>query len=115
MAVDGVAPRAKMNQQRARRFRAAYDSKAKRERNTEYIAALTKEGKSVLPSRDGGFDSNCITPGTEFMQRISASLRHYITDRLSNSPSWKDLLVRYRVLCVVLSVCTAAESIFACN
>ena len=54
MAVDGVAPRAKMNQQRSRRFRTAkeaQEAKEKAERNGE-----------KLPD-EKAFDSNCITPG----------------------------------------------------
>lgn len=54
MAVDGVAPRAKMNQQRSRRFRTAKEAaeiKEKAERNGE-----------KLPD-EKAFDSNCITPG----------------------------------------------------
>lgn len=57
MAVDGVAPRAKMNQQRSRRFRTAKEATEAREQ------ALKKGEK--LPD-DKAFDSNCITPG-EFM------------------------------------------------
>ena len=55
MAIDGVAPRAKMNQQRARRFRTALDAELAREK-------AIKEGVQ-LPKEDA-FDSNCITPGT---------------------------------------------------
>ena len=53
LAVDGVAPRAKMNQQRVRRFRSAKDSMMLREQ-------LEKEGKSAPEL----FDSNAISPGT---------------------------------------------------
>lgn len=54
LAVDGVAPRAKMNQQRSRRFRTAKESEEVREK------ALAKGEK--LPEAKA-FDSNCITPG----------------------------------------------------
>ena len=54
LAVDGVAPRAKMNQQRSRRFRS---SKEREALLADYVA---KEGK--LPDEES-FDSNCITPG----------------------------------------------------
>jgi 5'-3' exoribonuclease 1 len=56
MAIDGVAPRAKMNQQRARRFRTALDAEVARDK-------AIKEGKT-LP-KDDPFDSNCITPGMD--------------------------------------------------
>ncbi|VDN42444.1 unnamed protein product [Gongylonema pulchrum] len=54
MAVDGVAPRAKMNQQRARRFMSAKNSQD----------ALQKAmNKGVPIPNEKPFDSNCITPG----------------------------------------------------
>jgi len=57
MAIDGVAPRAKMNQQRARRFRTAKDAlEAKKQ---------AKEKGVELPD-EPAFDSNCITPGMFF-------------------------------------------------
>jgi len=54
MAVDGVAPRAKMNQQRSRRFRTAQEAKELEEK------ALRK-GEEMPET--AAFDSNCITPG----------------------------------------------------
>ena len=54
MAVDGVAPRAKMNQQRSRRFRTAKEAKEVRER---------AESKGEVLPAEKAFDSNCITPG----------------------------------------------------
>ncbi|XP_072396590.1 5'-3' exoribonuclease 1 isoform X2 [Diabrotica undecimpunctata] len=80
MAVDGVAPRAKMNQQRGRRFRSAADA-AKAE------AEALKKGES-LPAEER-FDSNCITPGTVFMARLQEQLKYFVVDKISNDPLWQ--------------------------
>ena len=54
LAVDGVAPRAKMNQQRGRRFRSAREAQ-------DLVRKALQKGV-ILPS-EPRFDSNCITPG----------------------------------------------------
>ena len=56
MAIDGSAPRAKMNQQRARRFKSAREA-------AEAAEAAARRG-DPLPDPETRFDSNCITPGT---------------------------------------------------
>jgi 5'-3' exonuclease len=65
LAVDGVVPMAKMRQQRMRRFTSAW---------------WASQGKS----KDGGavgraWDTNAITPGTVFMDRLDAVLRARMT------------------------------------
>ena len=84
MAIDGVAPRAKMNQQRGRRFRSAKDAE---KREAEAIAKGQK-----LPD-EARFDSNCITPGTKFMDRLHKALKWYVTDRMSKLDQWKNVRV----------------------
>jgi len=42
---------------------------------------------------DFDFDSNVITPGTEFMHRLSLNLKKYISERLNNDPTWKGLTI----------------------
>ncbi len=37
------------------------------------------------------FDSNVITPGTEFMHRLSIALRKYLLERANNDQQWQDL------------------------
>ncbi|KAI4163652.1 MAG: hypothetical protein LQ342_002686 [Letrouitia transgressa] len=80
MAIDGVAPRAKMNQQRARRFRTAYDAEVAREK-------AIKEG-AQMPAEDA-FDSNCITPGTEFMAKLTKQLKYFINKKISEDTDWQ--------------------------
>lgn len=82
-----------MNQQRSRRFRAAKDAKDKKEEILSVRERLSKEGVPLPPPRteEEHFDSNCITPGTPFMDRLAVALRSYVQERLKNNPAWKNL------------------------
>ncbi|CAH8649867.1 unnamed protein product [Heterobilharzia americana] len=93
MAIDGVAPRAKMNQQRSRRFRAAKEAKEKHMTIESLRNQLISRGAHLPPPKEEHFDSNCITPGTPFMARLAVALRGYIYDRLTKDPGWKNLMV----------------------
>ena len=81
LAVDGVAPRAKLNQQRSRRFRAAEEQKQLKVR---------AQAEGETPS---SFDSNCITPGTEFMANLCHHLRFLVEMKLQEDPLWKGVTV----------------------
>ncbi|KAL9112661.1 MAG: hypothetical protein Q9187_007737, partial [Circinaria calcarea] len=84
MAIDGVAPRAKMNQQRARRFRTALDAENAKEK-------AIRDGVE-LPAEDA-FDSNCITPGTEFMAKLTRQLKYFINKKVSEDVDWQGVEV----------------------
>jgi len=80
LAVDGVAPRAKMNQQRSRRFRSAKEA--------EQLASEILAREGALPDAKR-FDSNCITPGTDFMLKLSLALHKWVEFKLETDPLWK--------------------------
>ena len=84
LAVDGVAPRAKMNQQRGRRFRSAKEAE-KREEEAK------KRGEILPPEKR--FDSNCITPGTEFMDRLHQALKWFLVQKISSDEMWQSVRV----------------------
>ncbi|KAL5204511.1 hypothetical protein ABZP36_009382 [Zizania latifolia] len=95
LAVDGVAPRAKMNQQRARRFKSAKAAKDAEIEENLLRDKFRAEGKEVLPREESSevSDPNVITPGTEFMEKLSEALKYYVRARLSTDPGWKDIKV----------------------
>ncbi|KAM0335757.1 hypothetical protein ACHAQA_000807 [Verticillium albo-atrum] len=81
MAIDGVAPRAKMNQQRSRRFRTALDVEKARDEAIKNGVEMPKEAP---------FDSNCITPGTEFMAKLSRQLKYFVNKKVTEDADWQE-------------------------
>lgn len=73
ISVDGVAPLAKMNQQRKRRFRSVDDTRIKEEIYKKY----NKKTCQI-------WNNTCITPGTEFMEKLHDAFLKYIST--SNKP-----------------------------
>lgn len=80
LAIDGVAPRAKLNQQRARRFRSAKEA----ERAMSEAISRGDDIPQGIP-----FDSNCITPGTKFMYDLSKKFQRWIDKKMRTDPAWQ--------------------------
>ncbi|RVX66007.1 5'-3' exoribonuclease 2 [Exophiala mesophila] len=97
IAIDGVAPRAKMNQQRARRFRSARDAKEADEKKAEFQTLQRQQSNgqdsSVEQVIQKTWDSNVITPGTPFMFILALSIRYWVQWKLNTDPAWAELKV----------------------
>jgi 5'-3' exoribonuclease 1 len=87
LAVDGVAPRAKMNQQRSRRFRSAKEAETLA---AELMAREQYMGDAKPASDKTRFDSNCITPGTDFMLKLSLALQKWVDYKMKTDPFWQN-------------------------
>lgn len=84
IAIDGVAPRAKMNNQRNRRFMA---SKTQHQVNDFLINTLKISPNIVY------FKNNSISPGTEFMIELNRTIFFFIQRKIHEDHDWKDLEV----------------------
>jgi 5'-3' exonuclease len=80
ISVDGVAPLAKMMQQRQRRFRSASEAAEKNDNNNAEKLA---------------FNPNSVSSGTEFMDRFHEFLCFFIRLRVNDDPEWRNLKVIY--------------------
>jgi 5'-3' exoribonuclease 1 len=80
IAVDGVAPRAKNENQRHRRFHTA-------KQLTTNMNFLTK----TLESQPGmmEFKHNSITPGTQFMYELCEHLHLFVQKKLDEDENWR--------------------------
>ena len=78
IAADGVAPRAKMNQQRSRRFK-------KENLDTNQHEILKQHGLT----QSDIFNSDCISVGTEFMDALIKAFDLYIAIKITTDPIWK--------------------------
>ena len=72
IAIDGPAPKAKLNQQRMRRFKKFYDKKTSDKLKNKFKEEINE---------DSEWDTNAITPGTLFMDKLSKKLKSYFINR----------------------------------
>ena len=82
IAIDGPAPRAKMTQQRIRRF------KSVKERQTIH---QIKQELGIEEQLEDKWDTNAITPGTMFMKKLADAIKYHI--RTGKNPQLSQLKV----------------------
>ncbi|GIX64628.1 XRN 5'-3' exonuclease protein, putative [Babesia caballi] len=94
LAIDGVAPRAKMNQQRSRRFKSAAEAELEAEMHNKVAQEFSRRNVHV-PPKETRWDSNVITPGTPFMHELSKRIVGFIEERRRLYDAWSRIHVIY--------------------
>lgn len=83
LSLDGVAPRAKMNNQRERRYKFIHEVQ-------DFIEKEKKSGKLTV---DDWFDSCNISPGTNFMRDLNKHIMCFIKWKMVNDENWRKIQV----------------------
>ncbi|XP_023235974.1 5'-3' exoribonuclease 1-like, partial [Centruroides sculpturatus] len=65
-------------------FRTAKEAELQEKRALERGETLPNEAR---------FDSNCITPGTEFMTRLHEVLKYFVVSKISTDKAWQDMKI----------------------
>lgn len=85
IAIDGVAPRAKMNNQRERRYKFVDEVRLFKQKASE-------EGQEVCQDY---FDPNSISPGTSFMMKMNEELQRFVERKMESDTLWQGVEVRF--------------------
>ncbi|GFZ20244.1 exoribonuclease 4 [Actinidia rufa] len=96
LAIDGVAPRAKMNQIRTGHFRTSKHSEIAEAEENRLRKEFEMAGKEVYLFKNKKSeisDSDIILPGTVFMDKLSKALKSYINQRIESDAGWKEIKV----------------------
>ena len=86
ISIDGVAPRAKMDQQRIRRFRKELNEKKEKE-NSKFENEIKNENDNII------FDPNAISAGTKFMFHLTYYIKNYILEQKKVNVDWMGIEV----------------------
>lgn len=93
ISTDGVAPRAKLNQQRSRRYQSTIEAAIEKKFSTKSVLEAEASEEAEISKEEFSFESNAITPGTGFMRRLDTFMNEFIKHQLTHS--WKNLSVIY--------------------
>ena len=107
IAIDGVAPLAKLHQKRSKRYLGLKEALDKAEAIKIIKSKILANGR-VLPNpadQNEPFDEQCITPGTSFMLHLSDCLRYYVYNRMNTKSAWQSL----RIICSDANVAGEGE------
>ena len=85
LTFDGVAPRAKMNQQRNRRFKSAKSHSE----TIELAKTMTNYGMTLSGET---FINNSISPGTHFMTELNKAMKFFIQRKFHEDDKWKHVM-----------------------
>ena len=89
LTFDGVAPRAKMNHQRNRRFKSAKSHTT----TQDLTRSLSKS--TEMEFGEETFINNSISPATHFMTELNKAMKFYIQRKFAEDDKWKHVKKKF--------------------